>query len=154
MHLTECVCDVMPYSEEYKAKTGIPIAQVATGYTNAHGQSFILIVNEALWMPEMPHSLVNPNQMRHHGIDVQDNPYSDLPLCMSHLDDEITICFQIKGIIIYFDTWSPTEKDLAQLQHIVITSPTPWDPDSINLPSNSNAEIAELEGTMVASVQL
>ena len=48
MHYTERVCDVMPYSEEYEAKSDIPIVQVATGYTAANGQRFVLIINEAL----------------------------------------------------------------------------------------------------------
>ena len=37
MNFTERVCDVMPYSSEYEARKGIPIAQVATRYTNIHG---------------------------------------------------------------------------------------------------------------------
>ena len=73
MHYTERVADVLPYSDEYKAKTGIPIAQVATGHTNLAGQRSILVVNEALWMPELPYSLFNPNQFREYGVVVQDN---------------------------------------------------------------------------------
>ena len=56
MHYTERVCDVMPYSDEYEAKKSVPIVQVATGYTAANGQRTILIVNEALWIPELEHS--------------------------------------------------------------------------------------------------
>ncbi len=48
MNYTERVCDVMPYSDDYEPKTGIPIVQVATGYTAANGQRSILIFNEAL----------------------------------------------------------------------------------------------------------
>ena len=36
MHFTERVCDVMPYSDEYEAKRGVPIVQVATAYTAAN----------------------------------------------------------------------------------------------------------------------
>ena len=80
MHYTERVCDVMPYSDEYEAKKSVPIAQVATGYTAANGQRTILIVNEALWIPELKHSLMNPNQLRHFGVMVQDNPFSNSPM--------------------------------------------------------------------------
>ena len=31
MNYTERVCDVMPYSDDYEPKTGIPIVQAATG---------------------------------------------------------------------------------------------------------------------------
>ena len=73
MHFTERVCDVMPYSEEYEAKKEVPIVQVATGYMAANGERTKLIINEALWIPELENSLMNPNQLRHYGIDVLDN---------------------------------------------------------------------------------
>ena len=41
MHYTERVCDVMPYSDDYEAKKSIPIVQVATEYTNIHGERYI-----------------------------------------------------------------------------------------------------------------
>ena len=63
MHYTERICDVMPYSDDYEAQKGVPIVQVATGHTAANGQRTILIFNKALWMPELPHLLINPNQL-------------------------------------------------------------------------------------------
>ena len=71
--------DVMPYSDEYEAKKSVPIAQVATGYTTSDGKRYILIINEALWIPELEISLMNPNHLRHYGVQVQDNPYDALP---------------------------------------------------------------------------
>ena len=70
MHYTERVCDVMPYSDNYKAKKAIPIVQAITGYTNLAGEQFILIINEAIWMPEMETFLVNPSQMHDYGTRV------------------------------------------------------------------------------------
>ena len=80
MHYTKRVCDVLPYSDEYEAKKSVPIVQIATGYTAANGQRTILIVNKALWIPELEHSLMNPNQLRHFSVTVQDNPYSNSPM--------------------------------------------------------------------------
>ena len=88
MNFTERVCDVMPYSDDYEPKTGIPIVQAATGYTAANGQRTILIFNEALWLPDMENSLMNPNQLRHFGIEVQDNPYHRDPMIIRKDDDE------------------------------------------------------------------
>ena len=48
MAFTEQVCDVMPYSDDYQPKKGIPIVTAATGYTAANGRQFILVFNEAL----------------------------------------------------------------------------------------------------------
>ena len=75
MNYTERVCDVMPYSDDYEARTNIPIVQAATGFTASNGMRYILIFNEALWMPELHNSLMNPNQLRDYGVEVQDNPY-------------------------------------------------------------------------------
>jgi hypothetical protein len=57
----------------------VPIVTGATAITNAtKGATFILVFNEAIWMgTHLEHSLLNPNQMRHHGITVQDNPYAN-----------------------------------------------------------------------------
>ena len=64
------VCDVSPYSSSYKSIPDVPIASGATAWTNPEtGETFILIIHEALWMSNhMPHSLINPNQLRAYGI--------------------------------------------------------------------------------------
>ena len=88
MKFTERVCDVMPYDESYEAKKNVPISQVATGYTTSNGDRFILVINEAILMPELPHSLANPNQFRDYGVTVQDNPYSEEPMVIEVDDDD------------------------------------------------------------------
>ena len=115
MHYTERVCDVMPYSEDYEAKTAVPIVQVATGFTNAAGERFILIVNEAIWMPEMENSLANPNQLRDYGTEVQDNPYAEDPMVVraDYDGNDFVACLRSQGTVVYLNTWTPTHKDLA-----------------------------------------
>ena len=57
MNYTKKECNVMAYSGDYEPKKVVPIVQVATGYTNASGERFILIINEAIWLPSMECSL-------------------------------------------------------------------------------------------------
>ena len=82
MHYTGRECDVSPYTDEYKPIQNVPIVQAATAWQSPDtGQIYILIFNEALWMGDtLDHTLVNPNQLRHYGITVQDNPACDKPL--------------------------------------------------------------------------
>ena len=84
-------CDVSPYREDYASVENVPIVHAATAWQSSHtGQTYILILHEALWMGDaIPHSLINPNQLRHHGIQVQDNPSSNYPLSIinNHLFD-------------------------------------------------------------------
>ena len=75
LNCSERICDVMPYSDAYEAMVDIPIVQAATGYTAPDGSQYILVFNEAIYMPDMDHSLFNPNQLRHYDEDVEDNSY-------------------------------------------------------------------------------
>ena len=75
-------CDVSPYQEDYDAIKNIPIVTAATAWQSQHtGQVYILVLHEALWMGNnMSQTLINPNQMRHFGTVVQDDPTSASPL--------------------------------------------------------------------------
>ena len=49
------VCDVTPYDSSYEPAKGVPIVHAATGWQSPHtGQAYNLILNEALWMPNLP----------------------------------------------------------------------------------------------------
>ena len=154
LHFTERVCDVMPYWHEYEAKKGVPIAKVATGYTSAHGKRSILVFNEALWMPELENSLVNPNQLRHHGIEVQDNPFHREPMIIQVDSNEngFVACLKSKGTDIYLDTWTPTDKDLNECPHFTLTAPEAWDPGTIEFPTVTEDEMREIEGSTISAV--
>mmetsp|Transcript_26807 Transcript_26807/g.40559 ORF Transcript_26807/g.40559 Transcript_26807/m.40559 type:complete len:200 (+) Transcript_26807:307-906(+) len=141
MNYTERFCDVMPYLEDYKAKTNVPIVQAATGYTSRNGDRFILIFNEAIWMPLMEVSLINPNQLRHFVVLVNDNPY-DGPMTIETVGEnqEFIACLDSEGTNIFLETWTPTMKDLEQYKHIVLTSPHPWNPSTVQFPGISEGD--------------
>ena len=54
-----------------------PIVSAATIFTSANGRNYILVFHEALYMPDMRHTLINPNQYRHFVEKLQDNPYHE-----------------------------------------------------------------------------
>ena len=155
MQYSERVCDVMPYSDDYKPKTGIPIVQVATVYTAANGQRTILIFNEALWMPEMENLLMNPNQLRHFGVEVQDNPYHPNPMVIQKDDEDecFVACLKSTSTNIYIETWTPTDEDLESYQRVTLTSPNVWNPYEIRFPGISEIEIGEIEGRNIKAVE-
>ena len=155
MHYTERVCDVMPYSDEYEVKEKVPIVQAATGYTASNGQRYILIFNEALWMPELENSLMNPNQLRHHGIEVQDNPYHRDPMVIKKEDEDegFIACLKSEGTNIFIDTWTPRDKDLAEYPHIVLTSSSEWNPQEVMFPQLLQSEVDQIEGLGISSIK-
>ena len=65
MKYTYCSCDVAPFSDKYTPMKDVPIVSAATGYKSANGRSYILVFNEALYMEDMEHILINPNHTRH-----------------------------------------------------------------------------------------
>ena len=155
MHYTDRTCTVSPYNDqEYKPVSGVPIVQAATGYTSKNGRNYILILNEALSMPTLNHSLWNPNQMRHYGADVIDNPYEKEPMRITSPDGEFTSCLQHQGTTIFVDTWTPTDADLKNCPHIVLTSPHPWNPQNVRFPSVSYSEQEEIERRSIKSIQV
>ena len=54
-------CDVAPFSEKNTPTKDIPIVSAATGFTSENGGNYILVFHEALYMPDMRHTLINPN---------------------------------------------------------------------------------------------
>ena len=77
MYITNKVCDVTPFSEEYSAMTDIQIVGACTAWVEpTTGQTFILVFHEGLWFgKDMENSLVNPNQCRVYGVSVCDDPF-------------------------------------------------------------------------------
>ena len=54
----------------------IPIVSGATAYDHHDGHTYILVLHESLYYgTQLDHSLINPNQVRHYGIDLWDNLY-------------------------------------------------------------------------------
>ena len=59
-------CEVLPYSDDYELVKDVPVVYAETGYTSVNDRSYIVIMNEELYMPNLKHSLINPNQLRHY----------------------------------------------------------------------------------------
>ena len=73
----------------------LTIVSAATRYKSANGRDYILVFNEALYIKEMQHTLINPNQCLNFGAEIQDNPYdADKPMDISSPDSEFTAFLQ------------------------------------------------------------
>ena len=105
-------CEVSPYADKYDAIRNIPVVTGATVWTNSQdGAPILLVFNEALWMGDrLHHTLINPNQLRSYGVDVQDNPFAKEDLAI--ITDDYIIPLDTQGTIIFCDTRSPTEVEL------------------------------------------
>ena len=67
-------------------------------------------------------------------------------------DDEegFIACLCSDGTDIFINTWTPTQKDLEQYKHIVLTSPNKWDPRKVTFPSATEVDIDDIESRNVS----
>jgi len=133
--LTGRTVSVRPYSDEYKALPGIPIATAALAWDDPKtGQTYCLILNECLYLGKhLRHSLLNPNQLRANGVRVDDVPRQFSPTSTHSIfvqADGLTIPLQMHGVISGFLVRSPTPEELRDCKHIELTSDFEWDPSS------------------------
>jgi hypothetical protein len=133
-------CDVAPYSDSYEPIRNIPIVTGGTAITNKQtGETTILVFHEAIWMgDQLDKSLLNPNQLRHHAVIVQDNPFDSQSLHLSSHDDEITIPMYADGTVIYFLSRTPTDFELSHCRHVQLSSNSPWDPRDVQFPTTAH----------------
>ena len=94
---------------------------------------------------KMDHTLVNPNQMRHFGVKVQDNPYDGAPLYPMTEDGEFAFPPAVQGTNIMADNRIPTEEELQTCNHTTLSSQNPWDPHRVRFPQPSCTVQEEVE---------
>jgi hypothetical protein len=104
-------------------------------------------------MPTLDHSLFNPNQLRHYGTQVQDNPYCNEPMSITSPSGEFTACLRSMGTDIFIKTWTPSAADLQEYPHIVLCSSAPWNPRQIQFPGITSNEQEEIEVRNIYAVR-
>ena len=138
IHFTGQQCEVNGFHNKLEPITDVPIATVATAWSDPFaGTTYILIINEALYFGDsLDHSLINPNQVRHYGLPLYDNPYeTDPDRAMGIiLDDRERLPFTSEGSTVYFNTRYPTDEELELYPHVVLTCEQPWDPKQLVMP--------------------
>ena len=69
LHYTNCTSDVYPYSDSYAPIENVPIVSSTKAVDHPNGSTYILVFHEALYYgKKMRHSLINPNQVCHCGL--------------------------------------------------------------------------------------
>ena len=120
--LTGKICEVKPYLPTYEAMNGIPVAGCGTVWMSPHtGNKYLLVGNQFLYFSMMlPHSLLNPNQIRAYHVKVNDNPFNETdPIGMDY--DDIYVPFNTKGTLVYFESRVLMDWEIKHLPHIHIT---------------------------------
>ena len=73
-----------------------------------------------------------------HGVTVQDNPYGDTCRNIATEQEDFQFPTTADGTVIYFDSRTPTNHELATCPHITMSSSVEWNPHEIHFPSTVN----------------
>ena len=141
--------DVYPYTEKGYGSREVSVGTCATVWRHESGREFILILNEALWFgTELERSLINPNQLRHLGCQVQDDPCRDEPFGIT-TPEGMFIEMEMIGTKTIFESRVPSSREVEELPHIILTSSNPWDPKTVKLRVNigSTRQVSNLPDT-------
>ena len=132
---TSRVADVYAYDSSIEPTEAVPIVTGATAFDDPRtGMTYILVFNESLYYGrKLSHSLINPNQIRHYGIDVWDNPFDQQREIAIDINDDIKVPLQTRGTKLYFTSRVPTMEELETCQHINMTNPREWNPSMVTL---------------------
>ena len=139
-------CDVTPFSNEYKPMTNVPIVNASTAFTNNDGLTVILRFNQVLWYgTKLSVSLINPNQIRHNGMTVSDDP-TDKNRFFGVTSGDLEIPFEMKGTTVFFQSHAPTRWELENCRTVELTRDHPWNPNDVTISEvNTGANNADME---------
>ena len=103
----------------YEPKKNVDIMSAATGLASVTGLKYILVFYESLYIPELDHTLINPNQLHQFHTQAQDNTYHGIEqINITNPSGYFTACLEYQETNIFLNTWFPTQTDLAVFPHI------------------------------------
>ena len=145
--------DVSPFTPDYKPLT-VPLVDAMVKYDNPYnGKSYILVLQNALYVPLMDNNLIPPFMLRIMGVTVNDIPkiHKEDPTVDDHAITFMEMGFRIPlslwGIFSYFLTSKPAHDDLLNPNEVYILSPATWSPHS-NAYSTNEETMLDWEGNM------
>ena len=115
--------NVQAFADEVKGLRDIPVDHAVIGYDCPYsGETYILVVKNALCVPSMSHNLVPPFILREAGLEVNDKPkiHCEDPSVEDHslFDEEsgLRIPFTLDGTFTVFPTCALTDKEIEQAE--------------------------------------
>ncbi len=118
--------------------TNVPIVKAATAYDDPlTGTTYILVLGQAIYMGDsVEATLLCPNQLRYQGIVVDDCPKHLAPPgnpsthSLFIPENQLRICFKMKGPVSVFDTRMPTKDEISTCRWVTLNGDEVWDPHS------------------------
>jgi hypothetical protein len=145
LEYTDQMVSMSAFSDQLEVMRDIPIGTIATAYDDSNdGTTTILVIHQVLLMNDIvTTTLLCPNQLRSHGITVD-----DVPIHLSHPSqppsthsiyipiNDFRIPLSLSGIISLIETRTPIQEELDTCQWITLTSEADWKPYSATFQEN------------------
>jgi hypothetical protein len=146
--------EVSAYSPEYEPKR-IELVDAAVQYDCPYnGETYILVIRNALHVPAMRTNLIPPFMMREAGIHVNDIPKIQVedPGVDDHSiyfsEQKFRIPLALWGVFSYFPTSKPTAQTLKECEEVYMVTPDRWDPHHGAYAANEEGML-DWEGNMI-----
>ena len=115
----------------------IPIVNCSMAYDDDIGNTYILEVNNVLYLGEnLKNILLCPNQCESNGVQIDLRPSQFYPQCDTAstiaCDNNLVVPIKHDGPLPYFDVLHPTKNELHSCPKIELTSLDNWEPYSLN----------------------
>jgi hypothetical protein len=120
-----------------------PLVDAAVRY-DRDGRVYILLIQNALYIPSLDHNLLPPFMMREAGVIVKDTPKMQLDdpseevHALTFPETGFSFLLSLWGVFSYFRTTKPTKDDLVEPDKVYLLTPTRWNPHT-----GANAKIEE-----------
>ena len=144
VHDTGDSVSVDPFLQSLGSVPKVPICTLAMAYDDPITfHTYILFFHQALYIKDLPNTLIAPFQVRHHGISVNEVPlqhidpnlrtqyHHSIHIPSSDLHIPLTLQGTMSGFSFRQPTWDEVN-DTEQLfvTHVDMTSDAPWNPHS------------------------
>ena len=143
--------DVIGYDKELGVAENCRTVGAAVAYDDpGTGQTIILVINQATYMPQLETNLLNPMQLRMSGVKVSEEAkfLAESPSEETHalvVPDETgtesyLIPLALHGVISYFPTYKPTKEQFESLPRFYLTQEQPeWNPSDTSFAEQRRA---------------
>ena len=144
MFFTSEVCSVSPFLSDYGVQDDVQICTAATAFDTSDGETIILVFGQGLWFGErMDRTLINPNQCRHFGIQICDDPMDPHRELGITMDDEYFIPMSMDGTTCGFVSRCPTVEELESSRTFILSDEQHWDPHHVSF-DNGNGDKSQI----------
>ena len=154
---------VTPFSSDLPVMERVEIGDVAIAYDDPFsGETFLLVLRNALLIPSMDHNLLPPFLVREASLFLDETPkFQSTALSMENhtIHDEKTglrIHLQLNGTFSYFESRSLTGEEMETWENYPVVYLTPdsdqWDPHAASF-ADAEAAMLDSNGEIVTTIK-